>query len=70
MTEPFENDPLMLTVKEAAIRLSCSVSTVRNLLKLGLIPHLRYGVKNRVIRIQKSDLLYFIDQRRQASVNK
>lgn len=63
MAEMPKND--LLTVKQTAQALSCSAGTVRNLIKLGEIPCLRFGTKNRVIRIHKDDVTAFIDRQRQ-----
>lgn len=68
MAEMSKND--LLTVKQTAQALSCSAGTVRNLLRLGKLPCLRFGVHDRVVRIHKDDVTAFIDRHRQATTPK
>ena len=65
MTDLLRND--LLSVKQVAQLLNCSVGTVRNLLKLGKLPCLRFGISDRVVRIHKDDVLSFIDQKRRVT---
>ena len=65
MTNAIEND--LLTVSQVAQMLNCSTGTVRNLLKLGKLPHLRFGTSDRVIRIHKDDVRTFIECQRRTT---
>jgi excisionase family DNA binding protein len=57
----------LLTLSQTAQILHCSVGTVRNLVKLGKLACLRFGIADKVVRIHQDDLLAFIDQNRQAA---
>ena len=62
-----KNTSELLTSSQAAQMLHCSVGTVRNLLKLGRIPCVRFGTSDKVVRIHRDDLFTFIDRQRQTA---
>lgn len=48
-----------MTVKEAAVRLELSPSTLYQLCQQGLFPHSRLGAKGGLIRISEEDLALY-----------
>ncbi len=64
---PAANDELpeacgaMLTVKQVAARLGCSVGCVYSLVSAGKIAHVRVGIRRGAIRIPKESFAEFLD---------
>lgn len=52
----------MLTTREVARRLNCSIGCVYTLIQQGLLAHTRIGVGRGVIRVDESDLDDYIEQ--------
>jgi excisionase family DNA binding protein len=52
---------ILLTIKEAAVRLRVSVAMVYLLCSRGPLPHVRFGLGRGTIRIREEDLTAFIE---------
>ncbi|MGL6195801.1 MAG: excisionase family DNA-binding protein [Thermoguttaceae bacterium] len=51
----------LLTPKEVAARLACSVGPVRNMIIGGRLPAIRFGIDDRVVRVKAEDVDLFIE---------
>ena len=60
-------ESILMSVEQTSKILNCSTGTIRNLLKLGKLPHIRFGTSDRVVRIRKDDVLAFIERSQQVA---
>ena len=56
----------LLSADQASKILGCSVGTVRNLFKSGELHAIRFGTKNKTVRVHREDVERFIADKRRA----